>query len=51
MTYFKDGLLGGSHNFKFGGELLLETGWHGYLQAATAATSARTSATTGCRRA
>jgi len=33
MTYFKDALLGGSHNFKFGGELLLETGWQGYLQA------------------
>lgn len=33
MTYFKDGLLGGSHNFKFGGELLLETGWFGYTQA------------------
>jgi len=32
MTYFKDGLLGGSHNFKFGGELMLETGWQGYLQ-------------------
>src|SRR6185295_11461298 len=33
MTYFKDGLLGGSHNFKFGGELLMETGWFGYEQA------------------
>jgi hypothetical protein len=33
MTYFKDGLLGGSHNFKFGGELLMETGWFGYTQA------------------
>jgi len=33
MTYFKDGLLGGSHNFKFGGELLNETGWFGYTQA------------------
>jgi Carboxypeptidase regulatory-like domain len=32
MTYFKDGLLGGSHNFKLGGELLLETGWQGYFQ-------------------
>src|SRR5437867_3958960 len=27
LTYFKDGLLGGSHNFKLGAELLLETGW------------------------
>src|SRR4029078_9715888 len=27
MTYFKDGLMGGSHNFKFGGEWLGETGW------------------------
>jgi Carboxypeptidase regulatory-like domain len=33
MTYFRDGLLGGSHNFKFGGELMLETGWFGYTQA------------------
>ena len=33
MTYFKDGWLGGSHNFKVGGELLLETGWYGYTQA------------------
>jgi Carboxypeptidase regulatory-like domain len=33
MTYFKDSLLGGSHNFKVGGELMLETGWVGYLQA------------------
>jgi hypothetical protein len=33
MTYFRDALLGGSHNFKFGGELLLETGWVGYQQA------------------
>jgi hypothetical protein len=32
MTYFKDGLLGGSHNFKFGGEVLQETGWFGYEQ-------------------
>src|SRR5262249_51313561 len=31
VTYFKDGW-GGSHNFKFGGELLLETGWYGYTQ-------------------
>jgi hypothetical protein len=35
MTYFKDGLLGGSHNFKFGGELLLETAWVGYQQVAS----------------
>src|SRR5207248_8245664 len=35
MTYFKDGW-GGSHNFKFGGELLLETGWFGYTQDASA---------------
>jgi hypothetical protein len=35
MTYFKDGLLGGSHNFKFGGEILLETGWYGYTQVAS----------------
>ena len=34
MTYFKDGW-GGSHNFKVGGELLLETGWQGYLQVAS----------------
>src|SRR6185436_13142078 len=32
MTYFKDNLLGGSHNFKVGGELLMETGWFGYTQ-------------------
>jgi hypothetical protein len=32
MTYFKDGLMGGSHNFKFGGEWLAETGWFGYTQ-------------------
>jgi len=32
ITYFKDGLLGGSHNFKVGGEMLMETGWQGYLQ-------------------
>ncbi len=31
-SYFKDGWLGGSHSFKFGGEVLLETGWEGYLQ-------------------
>ena len=35
MTYFKDGLLGGSHNFKFGGEWLGETGWFGYTQVAS----------------
>ena len=33
LTYFKDNLLGGSHNFKVGGEIMLETGWTGYLQA------------------
>ncbi len=33
LTYFKDGLLGGSHNFKVGGEVMMETGWVGYLQA------------------
>jgi hypothetical protein len=33
VTYFKDGLLRGTHNFKAGGELLYETGWVGYLQA------------------
>jgi hypothetical protein len=32
MTYFKDGLLGGSHNFKVGGEVMMETGWFGYTQ-------------------
>jgi len=32
LTYFKDSLLGGSHNFKVGGEVMLETGWQGYLQ-------------------
>jgi carboxypeptidase family protein len=31
LTYFKDGW-GGTHNFKVGGELLLETGWYGYTQ-------------------
>jgi hypothetical protein len=31
-TYFKDNLLGGNHSFKFGGEVLLETGYEGYLQ-------------------
>jgi Carboxypeptidase regulatory-like domain len=31
-TYFKDNLLGGNHSFKFGGEMLLETGFEGYLQ-------------------
>jgi hypothetical protein len=34
MTYFKDGM-GGTHNFKFGGELLYETGWYGYTQVAS----------------
>jgi hypothetical protein len=34
VTYFKDGW-GGSHNFKLGGELLLETGWYGYTQVAS----------------
>jgi hypothetical protein len=31
-TYFKDNFLGGNHSFKFGGEVLLETGYEGYLQ-------------------
>ncbi|MCU1385183.1 MAG: hypothetical protein JWL71_3880 [Acidobacteria bacterium] len=31
VTYFKDGW-GGTHNFKVGGEMLLETGWYGYTQ-------------------
>jgi carboxypeptidase family protein len=34
LTYFKDGW-GGTHNFKIGGELLLETGWTGFLQVAS----------------
>jgi len=34
MTYFKDGM-GGTHNFKVGGEMLLETGWYGYTQVAS----------------
>ncbi|MEP6893263.1 MAG: carboxypeptidase-like regulatory domain-containing protein [Gaiellaceae bacterium] len=34
ITYFKDGW-GGSHNIKVGAELLLETGWQGYLQVAS----------------
>ena len=34
MTYFKDGW-GGSHNFKVGGELMLETGWYGFQQVAS----------------
>ncbi len=34
MTYFKDGW-GGSHNFKVGAELMLETGWQGYKQVAS----------------
>lgn len=29
-TYFKDNFLGGSHNFKFGAEVNLETQWNGY---------------------
>ena len=32
VTYFKDGWAG-SHNFKVGGEMLLESGWYGYTQA------------------
>jgi len=32
ITYFKDSLLGGSHNVKIGGEVMLETGWQGYQQ-------------------
>jgi hypothetical protein len=32
-TYFKDNFLGGSHSVKFGGEVLIETGFEGYLQA------------------
>ena len=31
-TYFKDNFLGGNHSFKFGGEVLLEKGYEGYLQ-------------------
>jgi hypothetical protein len=31
-TYFKDDLLGGSHNFKFGGEINYETQWNAYEQ-------------------
>src|SRR5215471_1146486 len=34
LTYFKDGW-GGTHNFKFGGELLFEYGWYGYTQVAS----------------
>jgi hypothetical protein len=34
ITYFKDGR-GGSHNFKIGGELLLESQYVGYLQVAS----------------
>jgi hypothetical protein len=34
LTYFKDGW-GGSHNFKVGGEVLLETGWYGSTQVAS----------------
>jgi hypothetical protein len=29
-TYFKDNLLGGTHNFKFGGEINVESQWNGY---------------------
>ena len=29
-TYFKDNFLGGSHNFKFGAEVNIETQWNGY---------------------
>ena len=31
LTYFKDGW-GGTHNFKVGAEVMLETGWQGYMQ-------------------
>jgi hypothetical protein len=31
LTYFKDGW-GGTHNFKLGGEYLVETGWYGATQ-------------------
>jgi hypothetical protein len=34
VTYFKDGW-GGTHNFRIGGELLLETGWYGRTQGAS----------------
>jgi hypothetical protein len=34
MTYFKDGWAG-SHNFKVGGEMLMETGWYGSTQVAS----------------
>jgi hypothetical protein len=34
VTYFKDGMAG-SHNFKVGGELLMETGWYGFTQVAS----------------
>jgi hypothetical protein len=34
LTYFKDGW-GGTHNFRVGGELLLETGWYGRTQGAS----------------
>jgi hypothetical protein len=33
-TLFRDRFLGGSHNIRFGGEVLLETQWEGYLQSA-----------------
>ncbi len=31
ITYFKEGM-GGTHNFKFGAEYLVETGWYGSTQ-------------------
>ena len=34
LTYFKDAW-GGTHNFKFGGEILMEYGWYGYTQVAS----------------
>jgi len=34
MTYFKDGWAG-THSFKVGGEMLMETGWYGYTQVAS----------------
>ena len=48
MTYFKDGW-GGSHNFKFGGEMLLETGWYGYTQVVRRQHPRERSAATACR--
>jgi hypothetical protein len=32
VSWFTDGLLGASHSFKFGGEVLLETSWEGLTQ-------------------